>query len=240
MGEVASFVGFPAAVISGVAYSQEIYDFVSTPDIELEAGNVSLRCAYAFRDPGQQRAFLEEGRVDVMVEVCDRAPLAVSFLAKIHNADSIARELKELYVVLSLPGLQRSLTLSHAREVEHLVLGVAETHVRRPWKTLPLDPNQTTDREIWFEPADESRNFLPYRDFRAEANELNSSLSGEMAELRVFGRVAGTKEPVVLAQCYMELAAAALERFRNKKAYRQIQFTAKCRKLGEAAPQRSS
>lgn len=234
IGVAFTFIGLPAAILGTLAFSGEIRDTLTAPDVDVEVERMTLRCFYRFRDQRRHIDYLN-GDVQSLIDNCLEAPLSISFTAEITNRDRIGRTVTGITAdvdIAAAPGA--ALPFTRTWEVAHEIDGAAETSVRRNWYALELSPGRTTRHEVWIEQeAPESvalkwhavRDWLLAPDRRAAAQPVTA---------RIFVDVAGTRAPRHVATCAIRPAPDALDRYRALSPLRQIRFTASCAPPGPA------
>jgi hypothetical protein len=230
-GEVAgafgALIGLPAVVFGAYAFSGEIYDTFTAPDVSVEVESLTLRCFYRFQDP-EQFARFSDGDPEAFVENCDAAPVAVSFTAEITNQDRIRRTVTGFSTALALPIAAAPVAFTRTWEVAHEIHGAAETNIRRNWYTVELSPSRTTRHEVWIEQQGPELEALQWGSVRGWLTDPAAPPAGVVVEARIFLDLAGVAEPGLVATCRFPLKADALGRFRSLPAVRQLRFTALC------------
>jgi hypothetical protein len=229
VGAFLTLFGLPAAILGAIAFSGEIVDSFTAPDVVAKIETMTLRCFYRFRDQSEYNAYIG-GDVQAFVVNCDAAPLAVSFTAEVTNEDRIRRTLTGFSAELSLPleNVADPLAFALTWEVAHEIRGTAETNIRRNWYTVELSPSRTTRHEVWIEPDEPEGRALKWDTVRNWLDDPAAPAAGAAVEARVYLHLAGLAERRLVSTCRFRFAPDALERFRALAMVRQLQFTAKC------------
>ncbi|HMQ94829.1 MAG TPA: hypothetical protein PKA33_18255 [Amaricoccus sp.] len=226
-GGLAAMIGLPAVIFGFYAFSGEIYDSLTAPDVTVEVESMTLRCFYRFQDP-EQFARFSDGDRETFIENCDAAPVALSFTAEVTNHDRIRRTVTGFSAELSLAIVADPVAFTRTWEVAHEIHGAAETNIRRNWYTVELSPSRTTRHEVWIEQQGPELEALPWGPVRSWLADPTDPPVGALIEALIFIDLAGRDAQELVAICRFPLKADALGRFRALPPVRQLRFTALC------------